>query len=48
MSDVIVIKLYKSHTIMWDCILHCYYFWHNGKKVKSRLMREITEKIDKL
>ena len=48
MSDISVIKEYKSYMIFWDCIFHCYYFWNNGKKVKSRLMRKIIEKIDKL
>jgi len=46
--DTFAIKEYKSHTIFWDCILHRYYYWNNGKKVTSIYIGNLIEKIDKL
>lgn len=46
--DAIEIKVINDISIFWDRLYHLFYYWNNGRKVKSKNIRVLINKIEKL
>ena len=45
--DIIEVKVVNGTSIFWDRLYHTFYYWNNGRKVKSVNINKLINKLNK-
>lgn len=45
MRDAVEIKQVNGTSIFWDRLYHCFYYWDNGRKVRSKNIEVLIKKL---
>lgn len=45
--DIIEVKVVNGTSIFWDRLYHTFYYWCNGRKVKSVSINKLINKLNK-
>ena len=44
--DIIEVKRINGTSIFWDRLYHTFYYWCNGRKVKSKSLDKLINKLN--